>query len=586
MSGDFDIDLVLRERHQKQGQSWSRLNVSDVIADILSKRNPDARCLCWKTVVCSQMNNVEDDGLWQKSHALEAAPWLLSKLMPSKNDYEDLLLSSPGVSIWKKWVQGQSGSDLTCCLSVVKDARSDNLIECVSGTSAVLFLVSESIPWKLQKVRLHNLLMSVPYGSCLPLLILTGSFKNDIADPSSIIAANMGLHDLDKSRISSFRVVPLVENKKREQLDGFYSDNRLREGLRWLASESPLQPILHHVKTRELILTHLNSSLEALDKMKDYEVGPNNCILAFNEALDQSQREIAAAAQANPSSLPCPEIALLGEFSEEHRLVKWCLPSIGWSSVAKIEPLMSALKNCRLPTFPDTVSWLPRCSNAGKEIESLRVELENGLIRYLVDSSQMMGLALAIKEAHVMLQKSCRLERHDSCCYIVPRWTLIFRRIFNWRLMGLVSGTFSSAYILECPHLNAAFGNLGKLRLEDSEPSPYYLNQPTLDEIIEACHSPLMSHRGQPLQETNPTLETSPNGSIHETPNTNDTMDDETCVTDDIEGVPDVDRELENGGREMVAAGKETKEADKLSILLEQCNMLQSVIDKKLSIYF
>ncbi|KAK9903117.1 hypothetical protein M0R45_001257 [Rubus argutus] len=190
---------------------------------------------------------------------------------------------------------------------------------------------------------------------------------------------------------------------------------------------------------------------------------------------------------------------------------------------------MSALKNCQLPTFPDTVSWLPRCSNAGKEIESLRVELENGLIRYLVDSSQMMGLALAIKEAHVMLQKT--------------------------------SGTFSSAYILECPHLNATFGNLGKLRLEDSEPSPYYLNQPTLDEIIEACHSPLMSHR-------------------------DDTMDDETCVTDDIEGVPHVDRELENGGREMVAAGKETKEADKLSILLEQCNMLQSVIDKKLSIYF
>ncbi|KAK9903118.1 hypothetical protein M0R45_001258 [Rubus argutus] len=276
MSGDFDIDLVLRERHQKQGQSWSRLNVSDVIADTLSKE--------------TQMLDASVGKLF--------CTWLLSKLMPSKNDYEDLLLSSPGVSIWKKWVQGQSGSDLTCCLSVVKDAKSDNLIECVSGTSAVLFLVSESIPWKLQKVRLHNLLMSVPYGSCLPLLILTGSFKNDIADPSSIIADNMGLHDLDKSRISSFRVVPLVENKKREQLDGFYSDNRLREGLRWLASESPLQPILHHVKTRELILTHLNSSLEALDKMKDYEVGPNNCILAFNEALDQSQREIAAAAQA------------------------------------------------------------------------------------------------------------------------------------------------------------------------------------------------------------------------------------------------------------------------------------------------
>ncbi|XP_061989417.1 SAC3 family protein B isoform X1 [Rosa rugosa] len=586
MSGDFDIDLILRERHQKHGQSWSRLNVSDVIADTLSTRNPDARCLCWKVVVCSPMNDLEGDEHWQRNHALEAAPWLLSKIMPSKNDHEDLLISSPGVSIWKKWVQGQSGSDLTCCLSVVKDANSDNLIECVSGMSALLFLVSESIPWKLQKAQLHNLLMSVPYGSYLPLLILAGSFKNDIADPSSIIVDNMGLHDLDKSRISSFRIVPLVENQKREQLDGFYSDNRLREGLRWLASESPPQPILHHVKTHELILTHLNSSLEALEKMKDYEVGPNNCILSFNEALDQSQREIAAAAQANPASFPCPEIALLEEYSEEHRLVKWCLPSIGWSSVAKIEPLMSALGNCRLPTFPDTISWLPRCSYARKEIESLKVELENGLIRYLADS-KMMGLELAIKEAYVMLQRSCRLECHDSCCYIVPKWTMIFRRIFNWRLMGLANGTFSSAYILECPHLNATFGNLGKLTLEDSEPSAYHLNQPTLDEVIEVCRSPLMFQRGQSLQETDPTLpETSPNGSILETPNTVVFMDDETCLTDDIEDVPDVNRGLENGGGELVVAGKETKEDNKLSTLLEHCNMLQNVIDKKLSIYF
>ncbi|KAM1301306.1 hypothetical protein ACFX2H_012359 [Malus domestica] len=592
-SGEFDIDLVLRERYKNHGQSWSRLNVSDVIADILGTRNPDARCLCWKTVLCSQMNNLEGDDLGQRSHVLGAAPWLLSKLMLSANDVdnddEDLVVSSPGVSVWKKWVRGQSGSDLNCYLSVVKDASFDNLCQSVSGASAVLFLTSDSIPWNLQKVRLHNLLMSIPYGSCLPLLILSGSYKNNVND--STIVDNLGLHDLDKSRISSFLVVPLVESQQMGRLDGFFSDSRLREGLRWLASESPLQPILHHVKTRELVLTHLNSSLEPLGRMKDYEAGPDNCILAFNEALDWSQKEIAAAVKSNPSSWPCPEIALLEEFSDEYRVVKWCLPSVGWSSAEKVEPLMSALGDCRLPAFPDHISWLPQCCNAGKEIENLRGELENGLIEYLMNSSKMMGLALAIKEAPVMLQRSCRLERHDSCCYIVPNWVMIFRRIFNWRLMGLANGVFLSAYVLESPHLNAVFENLGKLGLEDTGPSPCYLNQLSLDEILEVGRAPLSSHRGQPLVESGVAVpETSPNGEIHETPNRTDWMEDERSLAHDgqaeIENVPHENGRLENAGREMVVTGEVGKGAEKLSRLLEQCNMLQNVIDEKLSIFF
>ncbi|XP_068331324.1 SAC3 family protein B-like isoform X1 [Pyrus communis] len=593
ISGEFDIDLVLRERFKNHGRSWSRLNVSDVIADILGTRNPDARCLCWKTVVCSQMNNLEGDDLGQRSHFLGAAPWLLSKLMPSANDAdnddEDLVVSSPGVSIWKKWVRGQAGSDLNCYLSVVKDASFDNLSQSVSGASAVLFLTSESISWNLQKVRLHNLLMLIPYGSCLPLLILSGSYKNNVDD--STIVDNLGLRDLDKSRISSFLVVPLVESQQMGQLDGFFSDNQLREGLRWLASESPLQPILHHVKTLELVLTHLNSSLEPLDRMKDYEAGPDNCILAFNEALDWSQKEIAAAVKSNPSSWPCPEIALLEEFSDEYRVVKWCLPSVGWSSAEKVEPLMSALGDCRLPAFPDHISWLPQCCNAGKEIENLRGELENGLIEYLTNSSKMMGRALAIKEAHVMLQRSCRLQRHDSCCYIVPNWVMIFRRIFNWRLMGLANGASSSAYVLESPHLNAVFENLGKLGLEDAGPSPCYLNQPSLDEIIEVGRAPLSSHRGQPLVEPGVAVpETSPNGEIHETPNTTDWMEDERSLAHDdqaeIENVSHENGRLENAGGEMVVTGEVGKGAEKLSILLEQCDMLQNVIDEKLSIFF
>ncbi|XVF38588.1 hypothetical protein REPUB_Repub20aG0115000 [Reevesia pubescens] len=216
----------------------------------------------------------------QKSQVahLAAGPWLFSKIMPSAEDNsdDDLALISPGLSIWKKWVPSLSGTDLTCCLSVVKDANCDNLDEAVSGASAILFLVSYSIPWMLQKVQLHNLLTSIPPGSCLPLLVLSGSYNVEGSDPSSVIVNELGLQDIDKSRVSSFLVVFLVCKQHLEHSNGFFSDELLREGLKWLANESPLQPVVSSVKTHELVMSHLSPLLEMLDKMSDYEVGPNH----------------------------------------------------------------------------------------------------------------------------------------------------------------------------------------------------------------------------------------------------------------------------------------------------------------------
>ncbi|KAK9266446.1 hypothetical protein L1049_012462 [Liquidambar formosana] len=169
---EFNIDRVLRERYDNLERSWSKLNVSDVVVGELIRRNPGAKCLCFKIIVCSQLNNPGDK--------MGAGSWLLSKLMPKRkydDDDDDLVISSPGLSIWKKWVPGQAGTDLTCCLSVIKDIKFDNPNEAVLGASAVLFLVSESIPWERQKIHLHDLLMSLPSGSHLPLLILSGSCK-------------------------------------------------------------------------------------------------------------------------------------------------------------------------------------------------------------------------------------------------------------------------------------------------------------------------------------------------------------------------------------------------------------------------
>ncbi|XP_075655365.1 SAC3 family protein B isoform X2 [Castanea sativa] len=592
--GEFNIDHVMWERYKRHVESWSRLNVSDVIAGILSRRNPDAKCLCWKVIVCSLINNSGGVKLEQRNQVacLPAGSWLLSKLMPfSKGDDDDLVISSPGLSIWRKWAS-QYDADPTCCLSIVKDTDFDNLDETVAGASAVLFLVSDNIPWNHQKVQLQKLLMSIPSGSCLPLLILSGSCKEETPDSFSIMVNELGLHEIDKSQISSFQVFPLVVNDEMEHSDGFFSDEQLREGLKWLASESPLQPVLHNMKTRELVLPHLNSSLEVLERINDFEVSPNSCISAFNKALDWSLEEIASAAKANPANWPCPEIALLAESSDEHRVVKWYLPTIGWNSLEKIEPLMFALRDCKLPAFTDDISWLARGSHMGKEIKNQRLQLENCLVTYLT-SSKMMRYTEAMKEASLMLQKSAHLELHNSCYCIVPKWVMIFRRIFNWRLMNLSSGSFSVAYVLERHHVAPPItGDVDMLGLEDSVPS-HYLNHPSLDEIIEGCCTlpPLLGGDESQPEAFQPLSRMVPNGEVHEaTTNTNDLVEDERDVVQD--GNLDITYKMsytnvfDSTRTEIVVAGKATQEAENLSKLLEQCNIQQNKLDETLSIYF
>ncbi|XP_024027516.1 SAC3 family protein B [Morus notabilis] len=579
---EFDIDHVLRERYSKHEQSWSRLNVSKEIAGILSRRNPDAKCLSWKIIVCSPNPEEAEMGECSQTAHSQMGSWLLSKLISSSKADDDLVISYPGLSIWKKWIPGQSFTDMTCCLSVVKEANFNNLTDTVSGANSVLFLTSDSIPWNFQKAQLHKLLKSIPSGSCLPLLILSGSFKDEFSDPSSIIVDELGLHDMDKSRISIFLVVSLTKNQQVESLDGFFSDSRLREGLQWLASESPPQLVLHCVNTRELVLTHLNPSLEALDRMKDNEVDPNDCVRAFNEALDQSLVDVDTAAKANHISWPCPEITLLEAFTYEHRFVEGCMPENGWSSVEKIEPLMSALQDCKLPLFPDDLSYLAKGSDVGGAIEIQRVEFRESLIRYLTESNILMGDALAIKEASIMLQRS-RLELRSSCFHIVPNWVMIFKRIFNWRLMGIASGPLSSAYVLERPDVTRAFGDLDVLGVEGSGLSPYHLNQPSLDEMIEVSYAlPFYRSNYQPLPEANQVVpELASNDEAQEAVTASDFIENDSVI--------DWDRGTiiaDNVVREVTVARKVDDETDKLSKLLEKCNMLQNMIDDKLSVYF
>ncbi|KAG5554873.1 hypothetical protein RHGRI_012441 [Rhododendron griersonianum] len=577
----FNIDSIVNERHERQERSLSRLNVSDVIAGTLGARNPTAKCFCWKIILCSQMENPDSNNLQEggQDGQFTAVPWLLSKLMPTKkDDDDDLVISSSSLSIWKKWVPSQSSGDLTCCLSVVKDAKFDNLNKTVLGANALLFLLSQTISLEIQKFQLHNLLRSLPSGSHLPLLIVTDSHEED-SDSSSIMAEQLGLHDIDKSQVSDFSIVFLANNQQLEGFNGFLSDEKLRGGLQWLASHSPLQPAINCVKTRELVLTQLSSSLEVLDEMGVYEVGPDQCISAYNEALNKAAGKVIAAAEENPTCWPCSEIAFLEKTSYESEVVNSYLPEIGWSSSEKIELLISALRETELPTFDENISWLYRGSKLGNDIEKHKVQLENCLIRYLTESSKMMGLSLATNEARAMIQKNARLELHNSTYYIVPNWVMIFQGVFNWRLMSLSGGAVSTAYVLERHNVDVSTSGADELGIIQGKiSSPCFLIHPSLDEMVEAgCGALAEDEAFQPPLEM-----VVSNGSK---------AVEAACAINVMEaemGTDNYMQHISNDSRNglVVAAEKEDDEADRLSKLLEQCNILQDRIDKKLSIYF
>ncbi|CAI0560126.1 unnamed protein product [Linum tenue] len=564
---DFDIDYVTMERCRIYEHSWSPLNPSEVIADEASSRNRDAKCLYWKLVVCSQSQ--EDDQQGPSKHAA-AGPWLCSKLIPNRpkdtNNEEELLTSSPGLSIWRKWV-----SNDMCCLSVIRDSSFCTPDEAAAGATAVVFVVSETIPMNSQRITLHNLLSALHPSSSLPLLVFCGKWDRTVSDPLATIAHELGLNTIDKSRVRSFSVVFLMG----EDANGFFSDSRVREGLRWLASESPQQPDLQSIKLQELALARLKPSLDALQKMSDREVGPNRCISAFNETLDWCVEEILAAAEVNPTGWPCPELVLLEE--SETMLIESYLPSIGWSSALKIEPLISAVRSCKLPGFAGDVSWLDEgTANMGDELEKLSTEIENCLIRYLTESSGMMGFSLAAKEAHVVLQRSARLEfRECSSYHIVVNWVKVLRRVFNWQLNKLSS----DAYVLR-----SRIVNLESLVLDEQGGilSPY-VSQPLLDQIIHVGCFPLVLPRVQTKLVTSIQVSTDVPAAVNTIHQIISSEQPSSLIGS--HGVA-VDEERRAEVKVPFSSKATTKEADKLSRLLEHCNIVQNSIEEKLSIYF
>lgn len=564
--------------------------MSELVAPVLHTRNPDASCLCWKLLIPVQPLLKEG----------QTSRWLLSKVMGSSKENHKPIVSMPHLSIWS-WISTQLSPFYNCCLSIIQEVVFDNndMIsedDIVSGTSAVVFLVSESIPWEIQKVRLHNVLASIPSGSKLPLLILSSDvYAEENTDSSHSIIRRLGLHDADMTRIYSFSVVFLCDNDPQVKSNGFLKDDKLRGGLLWLAKHSPLQPTVSPVETHGVVLSYLRSSLEFLENGDTSYFGPNHFISIFNAALDGLVEGISAAASTNVNHWPSPEVDLLEKSSNERIFVDRYLPSIGWSSPVRIQSLIRLIKGCKLPPFVNEMPWLKEGSHMGLKIPDQKLALQECLISYMTQSCQMLNADLAAIEAEILVQTAAYPELRGSCYYIVPRWSVIFRRIQNWRLINLKTGGCSVAYLLE-QHLDRLTAidythSIGaamplnsssmmqdlerKIGEEEYRTMHSFSTKPSFDEIVEiCCNIPLAE---QPMSPPEP-LDSSP--MVHET---GDALKSENLAVDEDEVLKCNKSGNGENGRSAISFFKMD---DKLSMLLEKCTRLQDTIDEKLAFYF
>jgi len=369
-----------------------------------------------------------------------------------------------------------------------------------------------------------------------------------------MIICRLGIEDFDKQgdmRICNISTIFLLSSTP-GKFGRFLSDDNLRGGLQWLANKSSLQPRLRLLKIRELVLNHLGQSLSPVSD-------PNICIGMFNDALDQTIMDIQNAASSNLNNWPCSEINLIDN-SDLRRILLSSLPEVDWSSADKIHVIMASLQSCKLPRFSD-ISWLNKDSFMGKLIPNQKLRLEEELIRYLTETTKIIGGDLAAKEAYLMVQRCAFLQVRDTYYYrIVPVWTTIFQRIFNWNLVRLSTNReCSSAYVLE----DVA------VKLSPRQNQSQTLSTVCLDEMVEiGC-----SFSSAPQIQKNPTVvELFDDYTIMDSKRTEDEPQKENGKI----------HSLKNGDN----GGSNDCGQDKLSLLLEKCNRLLDINQEKLSIFF
>jgi nuclear mRNA export protein SAC3 len=537
----LNIDRAIQARLRKQEKSWSVLNTSELVTPILAEQNPCSRCLCWKLL------------LSLPGGPMDTLPtrWLLTKF--------NLDEAGLFVSISKTW----NGPQLS--LSFVRaDKTSSFEKDSVAGASSILFLLSGDIPLEVHKERLHNLYNHVPSNSNLPLLIAISDGLN--GKNEAAILAKLGIANIDQTKLRGISVIFLNQDPHLTS-NGFLDDGRLREGVRWLAENSPHQSEVSLVNARIILLSYLKLKFEVLGDA--YEMNPDQCVAAINESIDWLLRAILGSASANPNLWPCPETDLLDKYSSEKNYAEMTLPKTTWNEPLKVQAQMDVLSGCKLPCFGFDLSWLSQgCSCTDKQwAQDHKRSLEECLFNYL---NMYDGVHEAKEQARDLVRRCTSLVLRESCFYLVPRWTAIFRRIFNMKLIGIaknVSDVYVSEDIANVEYLNVQWKDL---LVSDELPVV------PLDEMIERCFL------------------VGADTIIPAVPTVHNEAHEETQSNVDhgvVQSVCEVPEQAQAQAKalsvcEVPEQAQQVQKRSKFDMLLAQCTKIQDEIDKKLYLYF
>lgn len=473
---ELDIRQIEEERLHKLQKMWARLDVRDVVASTLKRKNSSNKFLCWKLLLCSR---VHDTDLTFGGKKTIAGEWLLAKLLNQNpySDYEEVPHLSDAIA-FQDLVCTPDEDSKTQFYYIARDVRfKDNEAqdkEASQGASGLLFLLLEGSPLSEERVRLHALVSMLHCGVKLPLLVLCTQLSDSVKaaagdvlkvnvklSETELIARSLDMDRLDKSKVACWSVVSIIEDHQNmhpinvmdldlpfgKEIHGsrdFYNEDVLKKGLSWLASNAPVQPDLRCLHVQDLVLEHLQPSIKILLSMKPSEATPETCIQIFNEALQKAAGEIIATAGSCYWNWPPNELRKLLEADRSS-----LLPRPGWNERTKLQPVLEGLEFLQLPHFPPM--------NFGSiGLKKQKLELEQALLQYV---NQIYGMRRGdlstLQVVSAMIQKGCTFEVTNFGHLLAPNWPLIFQHLYPMRLALLNSEPPVVVCVLSRNHVDA-----------------------------------------------------------------------------------------------------------------------------------
>ncbi|KAK3261907.1 hypothetical protein CYMTET_29211 [Cymbomonas tetramitiformis] len=328
------------------------LDVPALVSRALRLRSPHCgeSLLCWKLVVSSEVGGhpLHPARRWLRTKLSRGGvprPGLLSLYVadaappPPEDEEQELPTWDAGGAGWtpRMWFcacEAESGGSP----GMQAAAGGGCLEDAMRGGQALVFL---SVPEEAEataRARFAALVGAIPAGAQLPVLVLVAAGPALEGDPVETTAARLGLHTVDRSRVGDARVVVAWG-----RAGGRWGDGELREGLMWLAANSPGAPQLREAGLGTLVLEKLAPRLLHLERAVRGAVGPQLCVDAFNAAAEETARQLQAVVEHTPRGLwPPPEL-------DERSAADAGAPALGWDNPAHFVELCKQLQAAKLP---------------------------------------------------------------------------------------------------------------------------------------------------------------------------------------------------------------------------------------------